>query len=270
MKSFSEILQSSRLVEGRGQTFVLDTSWMQGRAIYGGLSTALCLHGIFEQLGELPPLRSTSINFLGPASIEVYVKAKILRRGKSVAFVETELLGEKGLICKAIFCFGAARESKLAEVYLDFYEVPKPALAESFFPEEGFLPIENGGRPAFTQHFDARLIKGSRPFSGAPKPSFELWVKHKDLLATDITALVALADMPPPGVLPVFESAAPISTMSWMFNILTNDLSNASGWWLLGVYSEHASEGYSSQNMTIRNDRGELVLVGRQNVAIFY
>ncbi|MEM6628266.1 MAG: thioesterase family protein [Bacteroidota bacterium] len=270
MKSFSEILQTSQFVEGQGQTFFLDESWMQGRAIYGGLSTALCLHGSLKQLGNLPPLRSASVNFVGPASSEVYVKSSILRQGKSVSFVQAELIGEAGPINTVIFCFGAPRPSKLDAVYHISREVIRPESAAPFFPESNPIPIKNGGRPAFTQHFETRLVKGSRPFSGAKEPSFELWVKHKDNTANDITALVALADMPPPAVLPLFETFAPISTMSWMFNILREDLTNESGWWLLGVYAEHASQGYSSQNMIIRNDKGALVLVGRQNVALFY
>ena len=270
MASFSEILQSSKLKMGKGQTYHLEKSWMQGRAIYGGLSTALCLDGVLRHEKELPPLRSVSVNFIGLASEEVYVNYSILRRGKSVTFIQAELIGEKGLITQSVFCFGAGRDSQLAEVYLEEKEVVSPDEAEDFFSTEGSFTIENGTRPAFTQHFDARLIKGNRPFTGAEKPSFDLWVKHKDDSANNIVALVALADMPPPGVLPVFNKFAPISSMSWMFNILQEDLSNESAWWMLSVTSEHAKHGYSSQNMSIRNDKGELVLVGRQNVAIFY
>ena len=270
MKVFSEIFQTSQFVEGRGQTYYLDESWMQGRAIYGGLSTAICLDGAMKQLGDLPPLRSASINFIGPASKEVYVQCTVLRRGKSVTFVQADLMGESGLITHTVFSFGAARDSQLEETYYPLGELVDPESAASFFPEKGFVAAPNGGRPAFTQHFDVRIVKGSRPFSGAENPSFELWVKHKDPAAKDIVALVALADMPPPAVLPVFKSFAPISSMSWMFNVLKPDLTNDSGWWLMGVYAENASQGYSSQNMTICNDQGELVMVGRQNVAVFY
>ncbi len=269
-KTFREILQTSRFVEGRGQTYTLEPSWMQGRAIYGGLSTALCLDGAMKQIEDLPPLRSASVNFIGPASLEVQVKCSVLRRGKSVAFVQADLSGEAGLITTVVFSFGAARASRLEAVYQDFEEVAGPESGESFFPDDGFLPVQNGGRPAFTRHFDVRLVKGNRPFSGAQKPSFELWVKHKDPVDNDVTALVALADMPPPAILPILEGFAPVSSMSWMFNVVNKDLSSDSGWWLLGSYAEHASQGYSSQNMTIRNDRGELVVVGRQNVAVFW
>lgn len=270
MKSFSELLQSSQFVEGVGQKYAVDASWMQGRAIYGGLSTALCLDGVLQQIEGLPPLRSANVNFIGPASEQVEVKCAVLRRGKSVAFVRAQLLGEQGLINESVFSFGAARESQLNELFQEPKPVTKPSLAVDFIPQRGSAGERPVGLPAFTQHFEVRLIKGSRPFSGAAETSFELWVKHKDAAATSISALVALADMPPPAVVPIFKKFAPISSMSWMFNLLTDDLENDSGWWRLGMEAEHAKQGYSSQNMTIHNDRGELVMVGRQNVAIFY
>ncbi|MEL6674935.1 MAG: thioesterase family protein [Bacteroidota bacterium] len=270
MKPFSEVLQTGHDVAGQGQTYILDESWMQGRGIYGGLSTALCLDGVKQQLGALPPLRSANINFIGPASKEVFVIPKLLRQGKSVSFVQAELMGEAGLITQAVFSFGAPRESRLEGVFLPEKSMTDPAASPPFFSDNGFTPATQGARPAFTHHFDVRLIQGHRPFSGVDTPSFELWVRHQDATAKDMTALIALADMPPPGILPMFKGLAPISSMSWMFNIIRNDLTNKSGWWFMRVEAEHAHGGYSSQNMSIRNDHGELVMVGRQNVAIFY
>ena len=204
-----------------------------------------------------------------------WVEVKELRRGKSVAFIQANLVGEDGLITSCTFSFGASRESRLAEnygqtLYGSKHRTVSPEKAEAFFDEENQHPDYLRKRPVFTQHFDARLMSGGRPFQGAGEPSFEMWVKHKDIDATSMAALVAVADMPPPAIVPVFDAFAPISSMTWMFNLLTDDISNKSGWWLLGSFAEHVSQGYSSQNMTMHNDQGELVMVGRQNVAVFY
>ncbi|MEM7512096.1 MAG: thioesterase family protein [Bacteroidota bacterium] len=269
-KTFSELLQTAKLIEGKGLAYTLEEGWMQGRAIYGGLSTALCLHGAMEQVDDLPPLRSVNVNFIGPASPEVYVEANVLRRGKNVVFVESRLVGQAGLITHCVFSFGAARESRLDTMYEDNMVAPDPESVGPLFPKDGITPSGKRVPPSFAQNFEVGFVKGNLPFSGSDDPFMELWVKHRDPEANDITALVALADMPPPAIFPAFKGFAPISSMSWMFNILTDDLTNESGWWLMGTYAEHAKQGYSSQNMTIYNDQGELVVVGRQNIAIFY
>ena len=55
-----------------------------------------------------------------------------------------------------------------------------------------------------------------------------------------------------------------------MFNFTSTKLDTDDGWWLMRTAAEHAREGYSSQDMQVWNTKGELVITGRQNVAIFY
>ena len=107
------------------------------------------------------------------------------------------------------------------------------------------------------------------PISGSDEHEFYLWVRHEDPRAEGIVALLALADMPPPAVLPMFREFAPISSMTWMVNVLNANPVSKDGWWLLQSRGENASEGYSSQDMLVWNSDGELVIAGRQSVAIF-
>ena len=112
MTLFTDLLAASQLGDD-SCTYAISEDWMQGRAIYGGLSTALCLDACLKCYPDLPPLRSANVNFVGPASEELSVIVKVLRRGKSVAFVEAQLQGEAGLVTSAVFSFGAGRESSL-------------------------------------------------------------------------------------------------------------------------------------------------------------
>jgi acyl-CoA thioesterase len=84
-----------------------------------------------------------------------------------------------------------------------------------------------------------------------------------------MVALLALADMPPPALMAMFTELAPISSMTWMVNVLCDEPRTRDGWWLLQSRAENASQGYSSQDMLVWNRDGELVIAGRQNVAIF-
>ena len=257
---FAQLAQSISKIEG-GWEVSIPENWMQGRTTYGGLSAALCLQAVLNEMPDLPPLRSAQINFIGPAGGTVSIQTEVMRRGKSVAFVSASMVGEKGLATHAVFCFGAARESVLHKNFGSKPEVPAALDSDSFF--------RAGPGPAFTNNFECRLAAGDVPTSGSDKSEFHIWCRHRDPAANDLVALIALADMPPPAVLPMLKEFAPISSMTWMINILEQQPSTDDGWWLLRSAGENAKHGYSSQDMQVWNSNGELVITGRQSVAVF-
>ena len=236
--------------------------WLQGRTIYGGLAAAFCLEGVSRLHGDLPPLRSAQFSFAGPASGTVTIRPTILRKGKSTVFVGADLSGEAGLATRATLCYGAARQSELALNTVGSPNVPEPDASPVFFRP---VPGLN-----FIQHFDGRLAAGNFPFSGAKDPTMTLWIKHRDEKATaSTTALVALADAPPPAGIVMFKKQAPISTMTWAIDLLTDRLETEGGWWLVRTSAETMADGYSSQAMTVWNSQRKPMMVCRQNVAVF-
>lgn len=260
--SFSELLDSLKSL-GSGESIVSITdNWMQGRTTYGGLSAALCLQAVVNDFDDLPPLRSAQINFIGPAGGQVSITTKLMRRGRSVAYVSAVMTSEKGLETHAVFCFGARRESRLNR---DFTFAPRvPSIAES----SDFS--DSGSRPAFTKNYDCLLAQGAKPLSGSNAHEHYYWIRHKDKHAQNLCSLIGIADMPPPAVMSLFKEAAPISSMTWMVNFLSDDIATEAGWWLVRSAAEHARDGYSSQDMQVWNAKGNLVISAMQNVAIFY
>ncbi len=259
--SFSSLLGGGRISDG-ALSLAIPADWMQGRTTYGGLSAALCLEAALRAFPDLPPLRSGMVSFIGPAGGAVEGRAKILRRGKSVTFVEADLIGEKGLATRCVFVFGGDRASQFDKAFTP----PPPALPE---PEDCDIFMPEGLGPSFLQHFDRVLAKGGRPVSGSAEHDHFIWARHRDENAKGVVAFLALADMPPPAVMPMFTEPAPISSMTWQVNFLTENLQTCDGWWLLESRAENAARGYSSQDMLVWNRSGELVLAGRQSVAIF-
>ena len=257
---FSELMASVDMTGGHFRVHIPE-DWMQGRTTYGGLSLALCLEVVRRSFPDLPPLRSALVSFIGPAGGDVSGEARILRQGKSVTFVEADIIGEKGLSTRTVFAFGAGRNSLFNTTF-----TPKPQVA----PPENCEPfIPSGFGPAFSERFESRLVSGARPLAGSDCHDHTIWVRHKDENAHSITALLAAADMPPPAVLPMLKEFAPISSMTWMVNILREKPVTTDGWWLLQSRAESAVEGYSSQDMLAWNRDGELVIAGRQSVAVF-
>ena len=260
--SFSALLDSLTK-DGDGQfSTVITENWMQGRTTYGGLSAALCLKTIELEFQDLAPLRTAQVNFIGPCGGEISIKTKVLRQGRSVSYISAEMFSEKGLATHVIFCFGGHRESRLNAHYTETPKVAKIEDSEPFFSQDL--------RPVFVNNYEALLARGGQPISGSTEHEHFLWTRHKDTQAIDMAALIGIADMAPPAVLPMFKEFAPISTMTWTLNFLSEDIQTNEGWWLQRSAAEHACNGYSSQDMQIWNSSGKLVVSGLQHVAIFY
>ena len=240
----------------------LPDDWLQGRTAYGGLSAALCYEAACRANEDLPPLRSAQFAFIGPAVGELVITPALLRRGKSAAFVGVDLMGDAGIAARALLCFGAERPSEQAYLDIAAPEVPTVDDSRDFFNRKGV--------PGFTQHFQGRLAQGATPCTPDHEPDMTVWLRHDDDdLPQGLTPVIALGDALPPASMIKFSKAAPVSSMTWSMDILSDDITSASGWWLLRAVSEQAEHGYSSQAMTLWDDQGRAVMAARQTVAIF-
>jgi len=276
MTAFSTLM--SQLADAPdGSTLTVTEDWAQGRTLFGGISAALCVTVGQQKAAEgredgAPPLRSGQFAFIGPASGPLRLSAEVLRRGKSTVFVQADLFGEAGLAARALLTFGAARASAIDDLELT---APATVAPDDCPPLHG----RSGAGPNFIANFDIRPADGVAIFSREAReadnrPDLLLWARHKDPTAgISPAALLALADTPPPAAIRLMKTAAPVSTMTWMVDILTPrslpDPATDSGWRLLRSTAEVTREGYSSQAMTLWDQNGQPLVIGRQNVAVF-
>ena len=258
--TFSELIDS--VSNSDEQDVIITENWMQGRTTYGGLSASLCLKAAVNLQSNLPPLRSAQVSFIGPVGSNISLRARILRQGRSVTFIAIDLIADERIAVNCVFSFAKSRNSKLNHVFIKKPDFRPDGNCEAF--------LDNHLAPAFTRNFECKLASGAQPVSSSSINEHYLWVRHKGYPGNDLCALVALADMAPPAVMSMFKELVPVSSMTWMFNIVSEKIETEDGWWLLRTAAEHAQDGYSSQDMQMWNTNGELVLSGRQNVAIFY
>lgn len=243
------------------KAFITD-DWLQGRTSFGGLVAALCLEAAYRSFDELPPLRSAQFSFVGPTGSEIRMTPSMLRRGKSVSFAGVDLMGEAGLAARAILSFGATRRSTIVYSDISGPSVPPPEQCPPFFGKT---------KPVFAQHFEYRQAGGARPLSGATNAEFLVWVRHKDRQAgTRSSALVALTDAPPVAALALVTAFAPISTMTWMLDILDESPTDATEWHLVRSKAETVRNGYSVHEVNVWTAAGNPIIAGRQNVAVFF
>lgn len=256
--SLPQILAAARPIDG-GFAATVPDDWMQGRTSYGGLSAALALIAAQRMSEDLPPLRSATINFVGPLAGEVVVTAKVLRRGRNASWISAEVSNEAGVGLTATFVFMGPVEAS----NLHLHDVPLPP---NVIPLDQAVPLPERAGPSFAPNFERRF---ALPQGEVKLPEICWWERLRDADGLDpMVALILLADALPPGVMPL-TGPAPISSMTWLINLLTPLPETDEDWFLLRALGNYAEQGCSSQDMAIWNTKGEAVAVGMQSIAIF-
>lgn len=263
MTGFNEIANNVA-IEDEGYRGVIPDGWRQGRTAYGGLTAGLSLIAAQKQFPDLPPFRSATINFIGPVTGNPVFTSRKLRQGRNVTSVETQGTVDGQSVSNATFIFAAERASAISIDY-PAPDAPLPAECEPFTPPgaEGFVP-------AFFNRFDTRLIEGARPMSGAKEGYIRTWSRHHDAASREgIASLLTLGDVLPPSAAPLFKELGPVSSVNWIFTVLSDSPKTEDGWWHVETKLTAAMGGYSTQVMRIWNMDGQLVAEGMQCVAIF-
>ncbi|RHW16278.1 thioesterase family protein [Sphingomonas gilva] len=256
MTSLPEILAAATPMEN-GLRMEIPASWMQGRTAYGGVSSAMALHAAQQLTPDLPPLRSAQVSFVGPLAGGVDVTARLLRRGKNAAWVQADVTSEAGLGLAATFVFVRDMESKVAH---------KEAPAPDFPLPDPDTVTYKGPKDFFIHNFE--LVDDRSDARG--KSEWLRWVRLDEREGLDpMVHLIAVADALPPAAFKLIGGPAPVSSMTWLCNLLTPEPRTRDGWWLLRAVSEYAANGCSSQTMAIWNADGEPIATQMQSVALF-
>ncbi len=256
MTGLKAILDALEPVEG-GWSGAIPDAWLQGRTAYGGLSAALALHAAQASDIDLPPLRSAQVSFIGPLAGPITLRAQRLRRGRNAAFVQADVESEAGLGLRATFVFMGTVPSKV--------ELRQGRAPDFARPEPDDTTFK--GRPGFfTQNFEF-LDRRDETLGAA---EWLRWVRLQERDGLDpMVELMAVADCLPPAALKLIGGPAPVSSMTWIVNVLGPTPRTTDGWWLLRANADYASAGSSSQQMGIWNADGQPIAEQMQSVAIF-
>lgn len=243
-----------------GGTFALRgvDGWLQGRTMYGGASSFLAYAAARKARPDLPPLRGGQVSFIAPVGPDVDITVSVLREGRSVANIQTDLTSGGALAHRTAWVFGSARPSNGG--------VAAPQ-AEGFAPYEDMPELGSPEGLHFVTNFELR--RGEAKDDRRPGV-VRRWVRLKDRSGLDpIGELVLIGDTLPPGSMRAMERMGPISSINWSFTLLGDAPSTRDGWWLLETASNYMAEGFSSETLRMWNADGVQVMHGLQNVAIF-
>lgn len=262
-----EMMMQARLCD----TVDIGENWFQGRTAFGGFSAALALNGAYgvlakanDEVGEkmnagvYPVLRSAQVSFVGPVFGDVEITANILRQGRTAAFVEVTLNTVKGVGLKVVFVFMSGTGNTL-----EFSDLPAP---KTLPPESAPADFKDTPKKHFINNFD---ISHANKKTDDTKPEFRRWIRLKERQGLDIMSEIMLvADALPPAALKA-RSGGPISSVTWIVNLLSASPSTENGYWLGESVSDYAHNGCSSQKMKIWAADGTPIVTGLQSVALF-
>lgn len=248
-------------ITGTDGPVILDNAaaWMQGRTLYGGASALIAYTAAVRAHPDLPPLRAAQIAFAGPVGETFAVRTSVLRAGRNVTQIRSELLVEGDAGLAATFVFGASREPNA------LHPAPKADPWPGAPEEQETLPGPEGLH--FIRNFELRRAQEE---TGAGVPLVRRWIRLKDEGVLDpVSRLVLIGDTLPPGSMRAMRRRGPLSSVNWSFNVLDPEAETRGGWWLAETASDHADLGYSSERLRLWDASGRLVMVGMQAAAIF-
>ncbi len=256
MTPIADLLAAARPTD-TGFKATLPQDWMQGRTAYGGISSALALHAAQACEPDLPPLRSAQVSFIGPLAGEITVTATKLRRGRTAAFIQSDIVSDAGLGFRATFVFMAAQPSNIDFDQRPPVDRPYPARDAKVF---------TGPDGIFINNFNFVDLKDN-----VGEGELLRWARLRDTKGLDpMVHMMAIADALPPAVARLFDGGfPPVSSVTWIVNLLTSAPTTIDDWWLLSAKSDYARNGCSSQTMRVWNASGELMAEGMQSVALF-
>ncbi|MEM7687765.1 MAG: thioesterase family protein [Pseudomonadota bacterium] len=234
--------------------------WMQGRTLYGGASALVAYTMATRAFTDLPPLRAAQVGFVAPIGEDIALTAEIVRQGRNVTQVRSEILSDGKVALTAFWLFAAGREANAVR--------PADALADWPGGPEGQASAKMGQGPSFIQkNFEVRFGQAKDADHGA---TIRRWTRLTEDHALDpVAKLVLMGDVMPPGAMRIMQRTGPISSINWSFNVLDPETRSPDGWYLSENASQHADLGYSSERLRMWDADGKQVLEGLQCVAVF-
>jgi acyl-CoA thioesterase len=260
------LAQSASHKETPNMSFLVPSSWSQGRTVYGGLSAGMLYAAARPYIDEARVMRSNSTNFVGPLMAETpfTIDVEIVREGKNVSQVMVRAIQNEKTCVVSQICFGISRESKI--------RVDNQEKHEMLAPTKGnFIPPIPKVTPKFLRNIDLSIQSGGIPFTGRRTSHYHGWMRFKEIRGEVTDAhIISIIDAWPPTLLQMLKWPAPASTVSWNLEFIHphRDL-KATDWFAYQAETRQAAGGYGHTEANIWDSHGVLIAISRQTVAIF-
>jgi len=262
MSSFDRVCTPKFQGEGRA-TFEVTADWLQGKAMFGGVVTAMG----YAVLASLVPAERLprTVNTVFLSRVEggtVGVEGVVLRAGRQITLCEARIV-QAGILCAVVsVVFGANRASHMIVKPAQRPERPGPEAAQA-------LPFIPGVMPEFTKNFAYRFTDGSFPFCGGSEAVLGGWCRHETEATRGVVGMLGLIDAWPPAVLPIAQRVVPASSITWTVHFVETPELMPEGWCWFRAETVHSDEGFASTLGHFYLPDGRLGAWSEQLVGVF-
>lgn len=244
-------------------TFTVTKDWLQGKAIFGGILTAMAHESLSSLVATERTPRTITTTFLSrvsPGTVEV--RTELLRDGRQLSLAEARIY-QSGELCAVVSeVFGGSRSSTL--------RVAPPQRPERRGPEcIEPLPYVPGVIPEFTKNFAYHFTDGSFPFSGYIEGVIGGWCQHKTTATRGVSGMLGLIDAWPPSVLPMAERPVPASSITWTVHLVETPATLPEGWCWFRAETVQSEGGFATSLGYFYLPDGRLGAWSEQLVAVF-
>lgn len=257
-----------QVYDGNQQSsYSIPSSWGQGRATFGGVLGGMIVAAMRRETKDNRALYSLMLSFVGPVSSNepFNIEVSILRSGRSAIHVEAKLIQKNQVMCAALACFGAARNSSVSVRSMKAPEVKRPEHLPA-------LPSLPSIVPEFIERFQFRWAFGGFPFSGTDAHEMGGWMKFDHIDTHEkmsIEHLVTLIDSWPIALLPLLDKPAPASSVTWSIAFMNPLPELTLDWLLYRAQIEQSHNGYGQTSAHIWSPDGVLLAISHQTVSVF-
>ena len=242
-----------------------DSSWTQGRTLFGGAVGALAHNLMGQKLGDAWGLRSIMVDFLAPITAQkLVVKVEVIRQGRTLVRIQAQFYQQEKYCCIALGVFGRSRSGAFPVAPASMPPV-KPASECLGFPEK-IGPI-----PEFAQYFDYRWAKTNFPYSGSTDSVLLGWIQPRNQ-KVNVDYLIAMIDAWPPPILSLSDRPFPVSSVNWLLNIhqgIPAEGLPKEDWYLFESKLQFANEGCMDLTARLWDQKGNLLGISRQLLVEF-
>ena len=259
MVYFDEYLRKAK----DSDELTIDKTWSQGRTTFGGISAAILLEKMNQQILDEKTIKSLSLVFSAPLLVDVPFQLQVesWSSGKSTCQLQAKAIQDKKVCIAAIATFGKPRISHICH--------RTDRVSTSTYSDQKKLSYIENITPVFLQHFDLHLIEGDLPFSGNKLSHLSGWASFaKDVELLSPAHILALTDAWPPTILQNYKKPGPGATAHW--NVSFVDLMHVTDPVKEKVYFSStvtsALEGYAHTEAKIFSQEGEQVATSSQLV----